>query len=58
MPKPSSLGREMIAGMEEVLRVLKSGEPLEDHFRVTTLYKADDGRVFRVRHPGPEKGAK
>jgi hypothetical protein len=44
----SSMGKRMIAGMNEFLDVLRSGEPIEDHFTVKHVFRcAMCGDLFR-----------
>ena len=36
-----NIGKEILKGLEEFTKVLESGEPLEDHFRVTTIERVN-----------------
>jgi hypothetical protein len=52
--KKKTLGQRLIEGLNELTEVLKSGEPLEDHFRVTELTKDSKGKITRTVK-GPKK---
>ena len=39
--KKRNIGQEIIKGLEEFTKALESGEPLENHFRVTTIEKVN-----------------
>lgn len=39
--KKRNIGQEIVQGLKEFTRVLESGEPLEYHFRVTTIEKVN-----------------
>lgn len=54
--KKRNIAKEIIAGLEEFTRVLESGEPLENHFRVTTIERVNAfENVVTVKGPKDSK---
>lgn len=52
--RKNTKGKELIKGLQELVDVVESGEPLEDHFRVTTIEKVNEfENVVTVK--GPKK---
>jgi hypothetical protein len=46
--KKRNIGQEIIKGLEELTKVLESGEPLENHFRVTTIERVNPWETVRT----------
>jgi len=55
--KKRNVGKEIVKSLQEFSKVLESGEPLENHFRVTTLEKKPNGTFIRTVK-GPKKRSK
>ena len=54
--RKKSVGQQIVEGLKEFTKVLESGEPLEDHFRVTTIERVNKWETVRtVRGPNKKK---
>ena len=52
--KKRNIAQEIIKGLKEFTEVLESGEPIENHFRVTTIERVNEfENVVTVK--GPKK---
>lgn len=50
--KKRNIAKEIIKGLEELTKVVESGERLEDHFRVTTVERVNKfENVVTVKEP-------
>jgi hypothetical protein len=54
--KKRSIGQEIVKSLQEFNKVLESGEPLEKHFRVTTIKKVNGKYVKKVKGPKKKEG--
>jgi len=46
--RKETVADKILTGLQEFTDVLESGEPLEDHFRVTRLERQEDGSIKRT----------
>lgn len=54
--KKRNIGQEIVKGLQEFTKVLESGEPIENHFRVTTIEKVSEfENVVTVKEPKKRK---
>lgn len=52
--KKRNIGQEIVEGLQEFVKVIKSGEPLENYFRITTIERVNPWETVRTVK-GPKK---
>lgn len=56
MKKKKSVSEKIIDALQEFAEVLESGEPLEDHFRITTIEQVNSlEKVITTKGPKKKK---